>query len=227
VVSAAKLLCYSVPLARWPTKMPSWFTIGHQLTTRLTDGSFGQSASTCQYPISTICKVAAWLALAANLPTPSEYLSMRSDSSFGACGAPVSEPLRWDADAETANRICCDNHLYAETKYSWEDTTIPTSMHPGSNVTFYDVFSHSHLFTAPVDRTYDQFIALSTSQGWPAFRPAEATDQVRILPSFSSAYYPEVVSLDGTHLGHILPDIDGYPYYCINIVCVAGPTPYE
>jgi peptide methionine sulfoxide reductase MsrB len=38
--------------------------------------------------------------------------------------------------------------------------------------------------------------------------------------TFSSAWQ-ETVSLDGTHLGHNLPDKKGNRY-CINIVCVAG-----
>ena len=32
----------------------------------------------------------------------------------------------------------------------------------------------------------------------------------------------ETVSVDGTHLGHNLPDPHGNRY-CINLVCVAGP----
>ena len=35
----------------------------------------------------------------------------------------------------------------------------------------------------------------------------------------------ETVSVDGTHLGHNLPDSSGHRY-CINLVCVAG-TPVE
>jgi peptide methionine sulfoxide reductase MsrB len=40
-------------------------------------------------------------------------------------------------------------------------------------------------------------------------------DNVRVLPD------GEAVSLNGTHLGHNLPDRSGNRY-CINLCCVAG-----
>ena len=44
------------------------------------------------------------------------------------------------------------------------------------------------------------------------------TDDTRVLED------GEVVSMDGTHLGHNLPDGKGNRY-CINLVCVAGQPP--
>jgi peptide methionine sulfoxide reductase MsrB len=50
----------------------------------------------------------------------------------------------------------------------------------------------------------------------PSFRDEEVVwDNVRVLPD------GETVSVDGTHLGHDLPDGKGNRY-CINLVCNAG-----
>ena len=55
-----------------------------------------------------------------------------------------------------------------------------------------------------------------TVHGWPSFRDDEVNwDYVRVLPD------GEAVSVDGTHLGHNLPDKNGNRY-CINLVSVAG-----
>merc|ERR1712176_1254721 len=52
--------------------------------------------------------------------------------------------------------------------------------------------------------------------GWPSFRDDEVNwDYVRVLPDGGA------VSVDGTHLGHNLPDKNGNRY-CINLVSVAG-----
>lgn len=54
------------------------------------------------------------------------------------------------------------------------------------------------------------------SHGWPSFRDEEVVwDNVRCLSD------GEAVSVDGTHLGHNLPDNKG-SRYCINLVSVAG-----
>ena len=54
------------------------------------------------------------------------------------------------------------------------------------------------------------------AHGWPSFRDEEVNwDFVRVLPN------GEAVSVDGTHLGHNLPDGKGNRY-CINLVSVAG-----
>ena len=68
----------------------------------------------------------------------------------------------------------------------------------------------------------DEFLKESGNHGWPSFRDQEVNwDVVRVLPN------GETVSLDGTHLGHNLPDRKG-SRYCINLVCVAGsPTNQE
>lgn len=62
----------------------------------------------------------------------------------------------------------------------------------------------------------DEFLAESVAHGWPSFRDEEVVwDNVRCLKN------GEAVSVDGTHLGHNLPDRKG-SRYCINLVSVAG-----
>ena len=83
-------------------------------------------------------------------------------------------------------------------------------------ITFYDSNTGKPLFYAPRGRTFDEFVAESKAHGWPSFRDEEVNwDLVRCLPN------GEAVSVDGTHLGHNLPD-GGGNRYCINLVSVAG-----
>ena len=86
-------------------------------------------------------------------------------------------------------------------------------------VTFYDSNTGKALFHAPVNRTWEEFILESKNHGWPSFRDDETNwENVRCLRN------SETVSVDGTHLGHNLPDKKGNRY-CINLVSVAGrPT---
>ena len=69
---------------------------------------------------------------------------------------------------------------------------------------------------APVDRSLEDFVRESQAHGWPSFRDNEVDwDNVRVLAN------GETVSVDGTHLGHNLPDSKGNRY-CINLVSIAG-----
>merc|ERR1719446_1976042 len=88
--------------------------------------------------------------------------------------------------------------------------------------TFYDSVSGKPLFKAPIGRSFDEFEKESRAHGWPSFRDDEVVwDNVRCLGN------GEAVSIDGTHLGHNLPDRKG-SRYCINLVSVAGnPTSEE
>uniref|UniRef100_A0A0G4FUR3 Uncharacterized protein n=1 Tax=Chromera velia CCMP2878 TaxID=1169474 RepID=A0A0G4FUR3_9ALVE len=146
--------------------------------------------------------------------------SIMSKKDHGTCTRPVSENLRWGVDVKTADRICCFNRHYAEySSYFWRKTKFVEYCQENASkgpVKFFDPVSQKLLFTAPIGRTMDQFIAESKSHGWPSFRDAEVNwDQVRVLPD------GETVSLAGTHLGHNLPDSKGNRY-CINLVSVAG-----
>ena len=140
----------------------------------------------------------------------------------GTCVSEVERPLRWGADRATADTICCFNRMYAERSGSWEQTsflrdqTEAGSGGGGGVTTFYDSVTGKALFRAPVGRTWEAFVEESRAHGWPSFRDAEVvTKSIRVLED------GEVVSVDGTHLGHNLPDEAGNRY-CINLVSVAG-----
>ena len=84
-------------------------------------------------------------------------------------------------------------------------------------ITFYDSVTGKPLFVAPINRSAQDFVRESEIHGWPSFRDEEVVwDNVRVLKSSG-----ETVSVDGTHLGHNLPDRSGNRY-CINLVSVAG-----
>ena len=69
---------------------------------------------------------------------------------------------------------------------------------------------------ANASRPMKAFLKESRAHGWPSFRTPEVHwEHVRVLPN------GEVVSLDGTHLGHNLPDKSGNRF-CINLVSIAG-----
>merc|ERR1712125_156004 len=92
---------------------------------------------------------------------------------------------------------------------------------PAAEITFYDSVTGKPLFIAPRGRTFDAFLQESRAHGWPSFRDEEVLPEyVRVLAN------GEAVSVDGTHLGHNLPDQKGNRY-CINLVSVAGyPATY-
>jgi len=60
---------------------------------------------------------------------------------------------------------------------------------------FFDSNTGKLLFTAPIDRSWDDWIKESKHHGWPSFRDNEVNwENVRVLPN------GETVSIDGTHL---------------------------
>ena len=90
-------------------------------------------------------------------------------------------------------------------------------------MTFYDSVTGKPLFVAPKGRTVDEFLDESKKHGWPSFRDEEVIwENVRCLGKVRG----EAVSLEGTHLGHNLPDDKGNRY-CINLVSVAGNAKQE
>mmetsp|Transcript_25955 Transcript_25955/g.47064 ORF Transcript_25955/g.47064 Transcript_25955/m.47064 type:complete len:179 (+) Transcript_25955:362-898(+) len=146
--------------------------------------------------------------------------SIMSKKAHGTSHVPVQSNLRWNVDQEVADRICNFNRHYAEhsgyfqgiTEFLQETKKIPAD----EEITFYDSNTGKPLYYAPRGRTMAEFLAESRAHGWPSFRDAEVNwDYVRVLPN------GETVSVDGTHLGHNLPDGKGNRY-CINLVCVAG-----
>jgi len=136
----------------------------------------------------------------------------------GTSAVPVQKDLRWNCDAATADRICNFNRHYAEHAGYWEQETsfLTDESEKSGEIAFYDSNTGNELFTAPKGRPFEQFVAESKVHGWPSFRDSEVNwDYVRVLPD------GETVSVDGTHLGHNLPDKNGNRY-CINLVSVAG-----
>ena len=84
-------------------------------------------------------------------------------------------------------------------------------------LTFYDSVTGKPLFKAPIGRSAEDFLKESEDHGWPSFRDNEVVwENVRVLKTSG-----ETVSVDGTHLGHNLPDRTGNRY-CINLVSIAG-----
>ena len=146
--------------------------------------------------------------------------SIMRPKAHGTSNTPVQQNLRWDCDYDTADRICNFNRHYAEYRGYWRTTPfVKEAMEDyeaNGEVKFYDSNTGKLLFVAPKGRSMDDFIKESISHGWPSFRDKEVVwENVRCLSN------GEAVSVDGTHLGHNLPDFSG-SRYCINLVSVAG-----
>ena len=105
---------------------------------------------------------------------------------------------------------------YAEYAGYWESTNFLEEVDREKETTYYDSVSGKPLFIAPRGRSFEDFQKESKSHGWPSFRDEEVVwENVRCLKD------GEAISVDGTHLGHNLPDKTGNRY-CINLVSVAG-----
>ena len=113
-------------------------------------------------------------------------------------------------------QICSFNRHYAEYGGYWKTTNFLKEVDRTVQTVYYDSVSGKPLFVAPVGRSFEEFARESDSHGWPSFRDQEGVwENRRILPDGES------VSVDGTHLGHNIPDRAGNRY-CINLVSVAG-----
>ena len=169
--------------------------------------------------------------------------SIMRPKSHGTSEAPVQEKLLYSVDNKLADRICNFNRHFAEragyfTTTDWEDQVRAAN----GPITYYDSVTGKPLFVAPKNRSVDTFLAESRLHGWPSFRDDEVVwDNVRVLKNSG-----ETVSIDGTHLGHNLPDSKvrkqdqeadtifsrktlSHPSfspqgnrYCINLVSIAG-----
>lgn len=144
--------------------------------------------------------------------------SLMDQKAHGSSPIPVQEELRYGVSRKLADKICNYNRHFAEFGGYFEDTSFEEVVRAAQGpVTFYDSNTGKPLFVAPMNRSVDQFIAESQVHGWPSFRDNEVVwDNVRVLKNSG-----ETVSVDGTHLGHNLPDKKGNRY-CINLVSVAG-----
>jgi len=140
-----------------------------------------------------------------------------SNKAHGTTADPVQENLRFDVSRKVADRICSYNRNFAEFAGYFKDTKFQSDLLSSQGpVTYYDSVTGKPLFVAPIGRSVDNFLKETEVHGWPSFRDEEVVwDNVRILRG------GETVSVDGTHLGHNLPDGKGNRY-CINLVSVAG-----
>jgi hypothetical protein len=162
--------------------------------------------------------VEAWWGTRCDPPCVRGNERIMRQKEHGTSHGPVQANLRWNCDAEIADRICNFNRHYAERSDYWSDTATFLQQETGETlpVLFYDSNTGRLLFTVPVNRTWHDFMQESRTHGWPSFRDAEVHwDNVRVLPN------GETVSTAGTHLGHNLPDELGNRY-CINLVSIAG-----
>ena len=141
---------------------------------------------------------------------------LMAQKGHGTTASKVQENLRWGCDRDTADRICSFNRHYAEYGGYWKTTNFLKEVDRTVQTVYYDSVSGKPLFVAPVGRSFEEFARESDSHGWPSFRDQEVVwENMRILPDGES------VSVDGTHLGHNIPDRAGNRY-CINLVSVAG-----
>ena len=158
-----------------------------------------------------------WTVKATNYPIQGRE-SIMSKKKHGTSETPVQKDLRWGCDFDTADRICNYNRHYAEHSgyFVVKTSFVKYAQDEEGEITFYDSNTGKELFNAPRGRSMDDFLKESRAHGWPSFRDQEVNwDYVRCLPG------GEAVSVDGTHLGHNLPDRKGNRY-CINLVSVAG-----
>jgi hypothetical protein len=124
--------------------------------------------------------------------------AVMSQKAHGTSEKPVMKDLRWKCDFETADRICNFNRHYAEHAGYWQTTDFLKNLKDEDlPIKFYDSVTGTLLFTAPQDRTMEEFLKESQSHGWPSFRDSEVNwEYVRCLKN------GECISDTGTHLGH-------------------------
>ena len=144
---------------------------------------------------------------------------LMSKKEHGTSHTPVQKNLLYNVDEKMADYICNFNRHDAEPSgYFYSSTTFLEDMKGMEEITFYDSNTGKALFIAPKgdNRSMQNFLDESYKHGWPSFRDEEVVwENVRVLPD------GETVSVDGTHLGHNLPDRKG-SRYCINLVSISG-----
>ncbi len=151
---------------------------------------------------------------------PASIMALKA---HGTSEVPVQENLRWACDATVADRVCNFNRHYAEySGYFQTRKTFLKDVKEGHEITYYDSNTGKPLFVVPRgERTWEEFLEESEDHGWPSFRDGEVVwENVRCL-SIGDRGESECVSVDGTHLGHNIPDRKGNRY-CINLVSIAG-----
>lgn len=162
--------------------------------------------------ISTLLLSPAAMALSASAAGQHEQC-------FGFTPMPsVSTYLGSDLNYATAERICCNNHRWAEYRGYLEAPEVDFfgRLDPAVETVFYDSVCGIPLFIAPRGRTFEEFKEESLHHGWPSFRPEELVSENVIIHDDG-----RMESRCLTHLGHNLPS-GGVDRYCIDLVCMAG-----
>eukprot|EP00930_Biecheleria_cincta_P028503 TRINITY_DN19899_c0_g1_i2.p1 TRINITY_DN19899_c0_g1~~TRINITY_DN19899_c0_g1_i2.p1 ORF type:complete len:314 (-),score=60.95 TRINITY_DN19899_c0_g1_i2:62-958(-) len=133
------------------------------------------------------------------------------------------EGTRADGERHTCEEcaIVFQNGVYCDGNSAYYCESCWATWDKWKALTFYDSNTGDALFFAPIGRSWAKFVAESRCHGWPSFRDEEVNwEFVRCLPD------GEAVSVNGTHLGHNLPDRLGNRY-CINLVSVAGRPKFK
>ena len=146
--------------------------------------------------------------------------SLMDPKAHGTCPYSVQQKLKYSCDVSKADSISCFNRHYAEFsgyafshQVTWLEEIRSTDVE--MPIDYFDSVTGKPLFKAPIGRSLDDFIRESKDHGWPSFRDEEVHwDNVRVLSN------GETVSVDGTHLGHNLPDYK-VNRFCINLVSIA------
>jgi len=130
----------------------------------------------------------------------------------------ISTYLTMNLDYDLADRICCNNHVYAEPfgYHLQPQVNFYSKLNPDQETVFYDSVCGLPLFVAPRGRTFEEFVQESKKHGWPSFRPEELISENVIIHKDG-----RMESKCLTHLGHNLPE-GGVDRYCIDLVCIAG-----
>lgn len=131
---------------------------------------------------------------------------------------PDGIPVITDDDESLAEAVCCDPNVefYAEPQNLYERVDLFGAIGEDTT-TFYDSVCGIPLFTAPVNRTMEDFAEDTREHGWPSFRKEEV-HQGNVLIDTSNGL---VTSSCGTHLGTFLPDERG-DRWCIDLACISG-----
>jgi peptide methionine sulfoxide reductase MsrB len=153
----------------------------------------------------------------------SRSMASAEEQCYGYTPMPsVSSFLGANLSYSTAERICCNNHRYAEYRGYLEAPEVDLfgRLDPRGETVFYDSVCGIPLFVAPRGRSFSDFREESFKHGWPSFRPEEMVSENVIVHDDG-----RMESRCLTHLGHNLPE-GGMDRYCIDLVCVAGaPLP--
>ena len=145
--------------------------------------------------------------------------SASEDQCYGYTPQPsLAYYLGASLDYSTAERICCNNHKWAEYKgyLAAPEVDFFGRLDPNNETIFYDSVCGLPLFIAPRGRSFEEFKEESLYHGWPSFRPEEMVSENVIIHSDG-----RMESRCLTHLGHNLPE-GGVDRYCIDLVCMAG-----